>query len=483
MKKLFLITLTLISALGAFAQKDKGYNISGKLGGYSNADVYLAYHYGSKQYIKDTTQLDANGNFTFQGDEKLDGGLYLIVDPKKSYFEIVVGDDQHFSFETDSSNYVGNMKVKGSKENEEFFKYLQFITTQNKKAEPFRKTLKEAEEGSDEYEKAQEKLKAMDGDVKQFQADFIKDNPDLFFAKVLKAQKEIDVPEAPVVDGVKDSTFAWRYYKQHYFDNIDFSDGRMLRTPIYENKLEYYLDKLTVQSPDSIIASADYLCEKSEANDDVFKFTVITITNKYAKSKIMGFDAIYVHMVDKFYRTGKATWTDPEQLKKILERVDKIKPLLLGEVAPDVTMQYLDTKNFYNESLALHDVDAKYTFLYYWDPTCGHCKKFTPKLYEWFQANKDKYNIKTYAVCTIVKIEDIDKYFEEHSYDWLNMWDPFNKSKFRDKYDIISTPVFFILDENKKIIAKRPNVEDLDVILENHSKNKEQVFKKMHEEQ
>lgn len=478
MKKLLLLLFILSSVLTSFSQ---GYKISGKLNGYADKDVYLAYHYGSKQYIRDTVPMDANGNFTFKGDEKLDGGLYLVVDPKKSYFEIIIGDDQNFSFETDSSDYVGNMKIKGSKENEEFFKYLQFITKQNKEAEPHRKVIKEEVTGdSTEYKKAKDALQKMDDEVKKFQSDFIEKNPGLFFSKILKAQREIEIPEEPQKE---DSTFAWRYYKQHFFDNIDFSDSRMLRTPIYENKLTYYLDKLTAQTPDSIIVSADYLCENAAANDEVFKFTLITITNKYAKSKIMGFDAIYVHMVKNYYAKGKAPWTDPEQLEKIIQRAEKIEPLLMGKVAPNVTMQYLDTKNFYNDTLALHDVKAKYTFLYYWDPTCGHCKKFTPKLYEWFQANKDKYDIKTYAVCTIVKIEDIDNYFKENSYDWLNMWDPFNKSKFRDKYDIISTPVFYILDENKKIIAKRPNVEDLDLILENHSKNKEGVFKKMHEEQ
>lgn len=485
MRGLFTICLAVLSISASFAQKEKGYKISGKLNGWGSDDVFLAYHYGDKQYIKDTVPMDAEGNFTFQGEERLDGGIYLIVDPSKSYFEIIVADDQHFSFETDKDHYVDHMKMKGSKENEKFFEYINFLAKKNKEAEPLRKQLEELKDDSLALIPVKEKLNALDKEVKQMQKDYIAKNPDLFFPKVVKAQQEPEIPEAPLKeDGTKDDEFAWRYYKKHFFDNFDFTDDRILRSPVYHTKLQYFLDKVTVQSPDSLAASADYVCNLASANDEIFKYTVISITNKYAKSKIMGFDAVYVHMVNNYYKTGKATWTDEEQLKKITERVEKIEPMLLGKTAPDITMQFLDTKNFYSKSISLSSIEAEYTFLYFWDPTCGHCKKFTPKLYEWYQANKAKYDIKAYSVCTIVKIEDIDKYYEDpdHNYDWISTWDPFNKSGFRDKYDILSTPVFLILDKDKKIIAKKPNIEDLDGILERHSKNQEQVYKKMHEE-
>lgn len=496
MRGLFTICLIILGALSTFAQKEKGYKITGKLNGWASQDVYLAYHYGDKQYIKDTVAMDATGTFTFQGDTALPGGIYLIVDPDKSYFEVIVADDQHFSFETEKGSYVDKIKIKGSKENEKFFEYIQFLAKKSKEAEPLRKKVEELEEAGDTAatKGIKEKLGELDKEVRAFQKGYIEQYSDLFFPKVVKAQMEIEIPDfvADSEDGTKDKEelekeeqeYRWRYYKQHYFDNIDFSDDRMLRTPVLHAKIMNYLDKVTVQAPDSLMASADIIVEKSKANFEVFKYVVISITNKYAKSKIMGFDAVYVHMVNKYYKTGLASWTEEEQLKKILERVGKIEPLLLGETAPDITLPLLDTKNFTTPNVSLHSVKAKYTFLYFWDPTCGHCKKFTPKLYEWYQANKEKYDIKTYAVCTIVKIEDIDKYFEdpEHQYDWVNLWDPFNKSGFRDKYDILSTPVFLVLDENKKIVAKKPNVEDLDGILERHSKKEEQIYKKMHEE-
>jgi hypothetical protein len=43
--------------------------------------------------------------------------------------------------------------------------------------------------------------------------------------------------------------------------------------------------------------------------------------------------------------------------------------------------------------------------------------------------------------------------------EWTNVWDPTYSSDFRRLYDVTSTPVIYILDKNKRIIAKRMDVE------------------------
>ena len=58
---------------------------------------------------------------------------------------------------------------------------------------------------------------------------------------------------------------------------MDFSDSRMLRTPIFFNKMDQYLEKLTPKHPDSIIVSADFLVEQSRANKKIFQY-VQTVT-------------------------------------------------------------------------------------------------------------------------------------------------------------------------------------------------------------
>jgi len=59
-----------------------------------------------------------------------------------------------------------------------------------------------------------------------------------------------------------DSIFPYRYYKAHFFDNIDFTDGRILRTPVYHTKIKKYVEDLIVKHPDSVIVDGDYLIGK-----------------------------------------------------------------------------------------------------------------------------------------------------------------------------------------------------------------------------
>ena len=44
----------------------------------------------------------------------------------------------------------------------------------------------------------------------------------------------------------------------------------MLRTPIFFNKIDTYLNKLTIQDPDSIKKSADVIIKNSKKNKDIF---------------------------------------------------------------------------------------------------------------------------------------------------------------------------------------------------------------------
>ena len=57
-------------------------------------------------------------------------------------------------------------------------------------------------------------------------------------------------------------------------------------------------------------------------------------------------------------------------------------------------------------------------------------------------------------------------YLNEHGYDWTNVFDPNHDTNFRNLYDIFSTPVMYLLDENKEIVAKRINSETLEKMLD-----------------
>lgn len=439
-----------------------GYEINVKVDGFTASEAYLAYYYGDKQYIKDTASV-SNGAFVFEGEEALDGGIYLVVlPPSNSYFELMVDKDQHFSVETDTVDYVANMKVKGSRENELFYEDIHFLGAKRVRANELNAKIKEVGKGSAEGKKLQEELSGIDGEVKAFRKAFMEKNPDLFYTKVLTSMQEPEIPETPRDENgnVTDSTFAYRYYRAHYFDYLDLKDDRMLRTPILHNKIEQYIERLVPKHPDSISLAVDQIIDRSRGNDDVFQYLVVHYLNKYATSKIMGFDAIYVHMVEKYYLSGEAWWTDEETLKKMEERALAISPTLVGRKAPDFRVQAMD-----GTWKQLHAVEAEFTLVYFWDYDCGHCKKITPRLAETFRKFKDE-DVALFAVSINGDIDIWKKKVDEYGLtSAINVQDHYRRSGFDQMYDIRSTPRLFILDEDKKIIAKQISVDQMDEIL------------------
>lgn len=459
----------LISVFTAQAQKAH-YNIKFHINGLKDSSVYLANYYGDKQYIQDTLKADSKGNVILKdAKQEWPGGIYLLVLPGKKYFEFIFT-EKEFTLETDTADFVNHMKVKGSAENAVFYEYLQFIAGRQKEAEPLRKAferLKDDAAKKDSLAIVKEKLSAIDKAVKDYKLNVIQNKSHAFLAKIFKASQEPEIPEPPKLpDGKVDSTFSFKYYKAHYLDNVDFSDERLLRTPVLHNKVETYIKKLTVQIPDSINAAADYLVEKASSNKEVFKYVVHYITNTYETSPIMGMDAVFVHMAEKYYTKEKAYWVDDTQLYKITNRAKTLKPLLLGKKAPALTMK--DSAGVVH---SLYDVQAKFTVLLFWDPDCGHCQKSMPKFKELYNKYKSK-GMEIYAVCTEVEMDKWRKYVREHKLNWINVADPKFETNFRVIYDITSTPQVYLLDDKKIIKAKKVDAEQLGDIIEHFLKEK-----------
>lgn len=479
MLKLTIKTFLLIALPSLlFAGEPQGYNIKIIAKGLKpGSTCLLANYYGEKQYIKDSAKVNDKGEVIFKGETKWDQGIYLFVPPSKRYFDFVMDAEQNFTLEADTADYIKTMKIKGSEENKIFYEYQNFMASKQKQIEPLREELKKVK-AKDSTKIIQDKITAIDEEVKNYRIDLYKTHPKSFVAKLMKAMQDPEIPEAPILEnGKKDSTFAYRYYKAHFWDNIDFSDDRMLRTPIFHPKVKQYMEKLTAQGPDyvdSINASADYIISKAKANLEVFKYIVYWLTYNYESSNIMGMDAVFVHLVEQYYVTKQAFWVDSTQLYKITNRAYTLKPLLIGKKAPMVNMQ--DTTGKY---IPLYDVKAKYTVMIFWDHGCGHCKKEIPKLVEQYNSKLKAKGVQVYAIETEDKPKEWKQFIKEHKLNWINVCEPddYKRAVTKKIYDIYSTPVIYLLDENKIIKAKRIESEQIINIVDMLEKEKEKKTK------
>ena len=264
MKTVYILLLLLLP-LGFYASAaggDKGHDIHIKIKGLPNDSlVRIGYYYGKTRYIsQDSARPDSKGELRFKGDKTLPEGVYLCIWPK-GYFEFLVT-EQSFSLETDVTEPELDMKVKGSKENACFYEFRKYTAEKGKIADSLNRILTKRK-NKDSIKTLKDEMRVVDKSVDSFRKVFMAKYPNSFSVLLLKAVIEPVVPETPLLpDGKKDSTFPYRFYKAHYFDNINFSDERLTRTPFYEGKLEFYLKNMVVPAPDSIMKDVDNLIER-----------------------------------------------------------------------------------------------------------------------------------------------------------------------------------------------------------------------------
>lgn len=459
---IWLILLGFLFSINAFSQSN--YSIDFEFENYDSDTLLLAYFYADRQLIRDTVIRDDQGDFTYSGTDTLESGVYILMFfPERDYIQFIVNQNEPEFTVLGDYNNISRPTFRGSKDNELFYGYRDFIQQMKTAAADIGSQRKDAAALKQDTTVFDRQLEGLDDKVLAYQDSLIGNFPNSVTATLIKGNRDVVIPEFEAT-GKELEQLRFYYYRDHYFDHIDLGDPTVLRTPFLHNKLERYLDNLTVQIPDSLMVAVDYLLKQMEPSMETWKFYVAHFLNKYGKMQIIGMDAVYVHIVDTYYATGRTPWADEETLEKIIDNANKLRPILIGKIAPDVTLYKKD-----ETPVRIHDIESPYTILVFWASDCGHCKKAVPMLIDFDKKFRDR-GVMTVSICTkhLEKTAECWEFIDEHALGSLpyNLVDQYHKSRFQIKYNVRSTPQVFILDENKEIILKRIAIEKLEEVME-----------------
>ncbi len=503
MKKLLVAFIFCCSSFYATAQT--GYEITIDLKNCNDSLAYLTFYRFDKTLIKDTCTTIKDGRIVFKGKKKLDKGIYSLVGQQKTIlFDFFIDDDtQKLELKSEMGfNLNKDLTAVNSVRENEFFKYLKFLGDQNRAFMEYKQRVVLA--NKKDTLALNKKQIELEQSIVDYEENFIAQHKGSYIADVinLKMEKGLrNVPNAP--NGRPDSTAVYAYYKKNFWRNVDFKDDAMMRNPFLFSKIRTYFDKVVVTHPDSVSVEIDRILLKTKPESLMYKLLLAHFTYTYETSKIMGFDKVFVHLSDKYFKTGKAVgiYDDEDVVQRIIKRADKLRPLLVGATALDLSMiraedfgkfkamGFEDAKNsdemtkvFYknvNEInrmfVKLSDVKAEYTVLVFWDVDCGHCQKEIPLLVKAYnELIQEKKDVKVYSVYMQHEGDKYLKYIADNKLPFMNVYDGAHYNNAIEKYDVYSTPVIYILDKNKVIKAKRieaANVKTIIKALETESKN------------
>ncbi len=426
--------------------------------------LLLGRYYGSSQYIIDSAKYDAKTNtYTFSAPAPRERGLYLIISNDKRYAEFILDKDQHFEIKTTFPNMAEGISFSGSVENQLYMDFIESGKEEYNQMNDLQKQFKTAKDNNDTVTQAKLRTEISDlfEKIDRRKVDFTQAHPDHLMAALFKAQQDIDVPEAPesIPDSLK-REWQYEYYKEHYFDNLNLCDDRLIYTPIFHQRLTEWLDKvLYMQSPDSVKFSIERFIEKCRCSRELFKYAIWYPVDKYQRSEIIGQDAIWVHIAKRYYLTGEAYWASASIVDNFKKRITRVEPLLIGNrppefACPDTTVD-TDHENF----ISVFSSPKRYTIIIFWSMTCGHCKTSLPHWLDFYHNKGKELDLEVIAICKDFDVPEWKKYVKEHNFDWVNLNGKTATADYNDLWDVVSTPTVYILDSQKRIVTKRIDQE------------------------
>lgn len=471
MKKIISLLLLLFS-INVIAQQ-QGYEIKVTFKPFKNQYIYLGHYFGRTYPIIDSVLLNEKSEAVFKGPKKLGGGIYLIGYPNRSgFFEILVDQQQHFSVIADTATIHNGVQFENSPDNVLFISYQKQMSIKGIAINNAKEQLKNATNTADSAKWANE-LTMLDNDVKNYRYEIIKNNPGTILSMLLNVMRDPEMPEELKKPKTKnDSIAAYNYFKDHYWDDVNFWDGRLARTTVFDDKMEKYMNDIMYPHPDSVIKDIDWMMGYASVDEDLTKFLLLKFVNRYLNQKYMWEDAVFVHLFEKYFANKSYTWLTENGRKTITDRAYSLMANIMGTPAAEIQLPDSSGKE-----ISLYALKSDFTLVCFWDPVCAHCKEILPKLDSLYRSGWKAAGVKIFALA---------KETEGSKKDWMNFtrdhklqeWTHVYYSKEHEKmrvtngipgysqlYDVMSFPTLYLLDNEKRIIAKKLSLEQIDEVL------------------
>ncbi|MFY8089989.1 MAG: redoxin domain-containing protein [Chitinophagaceae bacterium] len=450
---------------------NNGYHLKVKITPLANRKVYLGTYYGKGKILVDSTILDATNSGAFKANKKLVEGIYFVVSPNYSIlFEILVGKKQDFSVVADTAKKE-DVLITGSPDNDLFKQYSIGSFERGQAIYALEEKYKNATSTQDSNS-LRKQIIAKREELEVYRNNIINKNPGSLLGALLSAMKRPEAPAIPIVNGKADSTYPYRFVKDHFWDDVLFADERLLRTPFFEQKIDEFYKYYIAPDADSIIPEVKTMLIGARSSKEMFAYLLTKFTNKYLNPEFMGQDKVFLYLFTEFYAKGDTTILDAKSRKMIFERGYYMMANQLNNPAPELNLVDIE-----GNSKPLYSFKNKFTFIAFYDPTCGHCKEELPRIDSIYNAKWKDLGVGVYAINIKENLLKEWKEFIAEKKLSSNWWHVYKTKESKDEdarnniptmgqlYDVTVTPTFYLLDENKQIIAKRLSLSQFDDVI------------------
>jgi hypothetical protein len=448
MKNLITHILLIFAMLGAACTNNQ-YNITIKISGLSDSRIFLASLRGDAYKIIDTAELK-NETCRFSLPMNHETGMYRIIPemllsrggrnaPNESLD--IICNHENIQLKTVFSRLQDSLQVIESEENRIYYGYMaQEHILQNKMGllDP---VLNQYQPHDEFYKSTIEKYNVLQQEKNDLIQQIIKAHPGTYAAKM------VSMHYTPFINAALPDQERRTYYKQHYFDQLDFSDESLMNSNVYTHSLIQYI-KLNFEpglsrpaQEEELKHAVDTMLTHINKNPVVYDFLLNYLMEGFEQLKLEGLlKYIAVNYTNSVCEPGSNS-----TLKRRMESYNK---MAVGQIAPDITFMDLQNRN-----TRLSAINKEYVLVIFWDSSCPNCEEQLQRLAAWYPTRTEDIEVLAIAIDTVAT--DWRNTIATNRYNWINTcdlkgWD----GKILGDYCVFATPTMFLLDKNRKILAR-----------------------------
>ena len=448
--------------------------VKGNITNYANKPLFLYKCYKDTLLFIDSIQSDRKGEFLFSpllhgrktalepDRRKAEVGLYKIQLQQNQFFYIIYSDYEEaieiktvYQPDIFYNNATDSLFVLKSEENQLFYEF-QVLQKKLNIADAWLLQMMRLYPLSDSFHNQLEdeyfkRYKAMD--------EFVKESIVLDSSspsdKIAAAYYKPVNPDWHEPDNWRDSVIAY-----HYFDYFNPADSFYLHTNILTEKLEIYLKLKTnkldgygqpVRDEMFAATAAHEFLEKTKNSPANFEFCFNYLLKNFSKEHL---DNAFLFLYDTYAKPQEGNCESSVIISETFkEKANKLRNVAIGSSAPDFII--MDGK------INLTQLPETEVLILFWASWCPHCADEIPKIKAAIEQSKQ--NIMVVAVSLDTDTRQWEQFIEKNSMaNWVNITDFKSwNGTIPKQYNVYATPSMFLLDKNKKIIAKPETTNQL----------------------
>lgn len=440
--KLFLLIL-IIPISGLMAQ----FQLRLQVKNTNDSIAYLrANIFDEKNFIPKDTIFLKRGIASIKNTKSIFGGIYYLYFPTtKQKISFIVENKDTINIVIDGKDYINNTTINGFK-NKLFLKYQNLDKSFSYLDSNYANEVASGKKFGQIQKAAFFKVKT--------------DSLTTFRTNALKKMKATDVLyiHFDALNKLDASIPNKKNFEaRHKFINqFDLNTPRLFFTPNMRSILVEYFSYYPLQA-DSIIKGIDTIMSKVLCTGKAYGFVFDYIAKLMKNREIQNNTEGYSYVLNKYVKNANCAFLEPRQKMLFLQELEQLQTQKLKDTCFNM---FLPDSTGLNQNLHLFAKKFNYTVIVFFDPNCDHCKTEVPKMDSTIALLEQQLLVKIgkYAVCNAPAsskndwIDFVNQYKLAKNYCHVLLG---NDLPIRKAYDAFSNPLFYLLDRDAILLAKK----------------------------